>query len=1428
MGYSFFLRSSTAWLVFLLAVLQLPLLEGLTVKICIPYPNGNSRRFRDRCTASVSLANTADLEFTCVAGGSVDKCVSQIADGEAHLTTLDGGDVIRANRNRGLQPLIVESTRDGVQGGSYYAVAVVNEDFCTDNTTTLADLRGSRSCHTGYRKSAGWRIPVGTLLDEVDSFRVDTELDKIEDDAELVAAFFSEVCAPRVSENGPNNTDDGAGASWNPLCTACKGDCSSNDQYYDYSGAFRCLMEGEGDVAFVKHSTVLDYAADGNADEVFRAWANKTQDEFRLLCRDGGCREVTAYRDCHLSIAPSHAMVTSQELGYEGVNETLGLQIQSAILQFADDEEFLNGTIGLTANFLWSSGTERLDAVTRGMETYLPSKAIDTYNEFDGLVGNRSRDDDTVTAIYCAYTEAEMNFCLQMLELESVLDSDIEWGCIQLETIEDCLQAIEDGTANWRTVSGSDAYIGFARYGLTSILAENGTLGNGYDYYSVAVVRSEFCEDDTTLADLKNTRSCHTGYRRNAGWDIPVGSMVSQGIMNVVAINPAVANDAETVANFFSESCAPYREGITPLNLGNLIYDPICSICRETCNSSSPYAGYEGAFTCLIEEAGDVAFVKHTTVFDYGDEDSLSDLRLVCPRTPGCASVEDFEDCNLGLVPTRSVVVSDSNTNKETLQREILQLTQTDAFIEFVFNEDSNPDNYIFNADNSLIELENGTESFLGGALAIFQALEDLDLELEPTVKVCIPYPASRSDIASCNSLFASTGIPGLVFECIAGETSDSCMQQLYKGEAHLTTLDGGDIFQGHRLHGLVPLIAEVGEGGLEGSYYSVAVVNEDFCNEDITLADLEGRNSCHTGYRKMAGWRIPVGTLISEVDAFQARRRNSSVEDDAELVANFFDNVCAPRVSGNGPVNTDDGKGALLEELCNGCKGNCLTNDQFYDYSGAFRCLMEGYGDVAFVKHTTVSDYASDGNVDFVERAWANKTASEFRLLCRDGGCASIEDYENCHLALVPSHALVGSAALGSDGELAEVGEAIKEGIVNAVENPDFFDNTRGLIQSFPFSSSTESLVPIEGGYEGYITDEAETALEAFTDLIDNDRTRVADNSAVFCAVTDQQMEACEANAEAIYSALESSLDWGCIQMKTTDDCLKALDEGEAHFAAGNVGEIYRGSQSYDLKPIAAEAIGPTKETAVYSVVLVKSEDCDNERLYLSDYAGATACFTELNSDSGWIVPISTMANQGILGIVPKTTQSSNVVQSILRYFSSVCIPHNLTSESASDDLCSACPDDCSLTGDYTGVEGALECMQDQENAVAITDSTVFIDSSMEGVNLICPYRTGCSETSQFLNCNFGETPTDAIVVSQNADSTFVSLLRSILIEASSMRNYTSILGTTRDSGELVSLGGTISSFLEDFRDATETMSKIETRPRSFSREGIKINQDN
>jgi len=53
------------------------------------------------------------------------------------------------------------------------------------------------------------------------------------------------------------------------MCGLVQAGCGSDSIYGDYSGALRCMMEDAGDVAFVKQSTPLDYASDGNKAETW-------------------------------------------------------------------------------------------------------------------------------------------------------------------------------------------------------------------------------------------------------------------------------------------------------------------------------------------------------------------------------------------------------------------------------------------------------------------------------------------------------------------------------------------------------------------------------------------------------------------------------------------------------------------------------------------------------------------------------------------------------------------------------------------------------------------------------------------------------------------------------------------------------------------------------------------------------------------------------------------------------------------------------------------------------------------------------------------------------------------------------------------------------------------------------------------------------
>lgn len=70
-------------------------------------------------------------------------------------------------------------------------------------------------------------------------------------------------------------------------------------------------------------------------------------------------------------------------------------------------------------------------------------------------------------------------------------------------------------------------------------------------------------------------------------------------------------------------------------------------------------------------------------------------------------------------------------------------------------------------------------------------------------------------------------------------------------------------------------------------------------------------------------------------------------------------------------------------------------------------RCLVEGAGDVAFVRHTTILENTAGRNPQFWSR---NIIPSDFELLCPDGSRAQFNEYKTCNLARIPSNAIVTS----------------------------------------------------------------------------------------------------------------------------------------------------------------------------------------------------------------------------------------------------------------------------------------------------------------------------------------------------------------------------------------------------------------------------------
>ncbi|KAL2804358.1 serotransferrin isoform 3 [Daubentonia madagascariensis] len=506
----------------------------------------------------------------------------------------------------------------------------------------MNELRGKKSCHTGLGRSAGWNIPIGLLYCDLPEPRVPLE--------RAVANFFSGSCVPCAD-----------GESFPQLCQLCPGcGCSSLEQYYSYSGAFKCLKDGVGEVAFVKHATI------------FENLANKAdRDQYELLCLDNTRKPVDEYKDCHLAKVPSHAVVARSVDGKEDLIWELLNQAQE---HFGKDKskDFQLFSSPHGKDLLFKDSAQGFLKVPPRMDSrlYLGYEYVTAVRNLrEGTCPETSKN-ECKTVKWCALSHHERLKCD-----EWSVNSGGKIECESAESTEDCIAKIMNGEADAMSLDGGYVYIA-GKCGLTPVLAENYNNYNSNDcvgtpekgYLAVAVVKKSAV--GLTWNTLKGKKSCHTGVDRTAGWNIPMGLLYSE-------LNHCRFDE------FFSQGCAP--GSLKNSSLCELCMGPNPNLCKP--NSKEGYYGYTGAFRCLVEK-GDVAFVKDQTVLQNtngNNADSWAkglkqeDFELLCLDGTR-KNVSEAESCHLARGPNHAVV---SRKDKKDCVRQVL-LDQQDEFGSYV------------------------------------------------------------------------------------------------------------------------------------------------------------------------------------------------------------------------------------------------------------------------------------------------------------------------------------------------------------------------------------------------------------------------------------------------------------------------------------------------------------------------------------------------------------------------------------------------------------------------------------------------------------------------------------------------------------------------------------------------------------------------
>uniref|UniRef100_A0A668A0C6 Serotransferrin n=1 Tax=Myripristis murdjan TaxID=586833 RepID=A0A668A0C6_9TELE len=568
-----------------------------------------------KCT---DLAAAAPV-FSCVKRSNSLDCMQAIRAGEADAVTLDGGDVYIAGLNNyGLQPIIAEDYGPS-SDTCVYAVAVVKKD----SGFNINELQGKKSCHTGLGHSVGWNIPIGTLLAMGLIQWTGIEDKPLE---EAVSEFFSASCAPGATRGSK-------------LCELCSGDCSKShgEPYYGNAGAYQCLAGCNGDVAFVSHLTVPE----------------SEKANYELLCKDGTRKPIDEYQNCHLARVPAHAVVSRRD-------KDLADLIYASISTVSNFNLFSSEAYTPAKNLMFSDSTVNLTRLPSSIDSllYLGAEYLSVIRSMRRRKGTHAHTPDEIS--FCAVGHAETVKC-DVWSLNSFEEDVQKIGCQVATTVEDCMKKILYKEADAVVMDAGHLYTA-GKCGLIPAMVEQynedlcSTSGSASSYYAVAVVKKS---SGVAWDTLRGKRSCHTGIGRTAGWNIPMGQIYKD------------TNDCD-FTNFFVHGCAPGADPGSPfcsqcVGSGKGVHDE--AKCKA--NADEKYYGFSGAFRCLVEDAGDVAFVKHTTVSEIIDGASpewarhwkSTDFELICPGKPH-APVTDYVSCHLAVVPAHAVVTRPESRDK--------------------------------------------------------------------------------------------------------------------------------------------------------------------------------------------------------------------------------------------------------------------------------------------------------------------------------------------------------------------------------------------------------------------------------------------------------------------------------------------------------------------------------------------------------------------------------------------------------------------------------------------------------------------------------------------------------------------------------------------------------------------------------------------
>ena len=537
------------------------------------------------------LSEELNYDVSIFSVDSEGAMIEALRFGNADIALMDAGAAWVGWQQYDLGVLAADLNIDGrtyynanawVKSDSDIADAYLDEDPYSD---PFALLSGKTSCHTGWLKSVGMLLPMGFLIGHGYA-NVIGDPNDVETIRNTIHGFFD------LNSSIPD----------------------TGTPYYGYSGALKCLSDGEGDVAFLEENSV----------EIL--CNNENQSDNEEWCLD--IEEYIALPAFGQS--PSNPVVYNPEI----MDPILVDKITEVLVGMGSDSSanIILQNILNTPGFIATNTSVHLGSYS-SLISNIPG--ISAY--YDDKYALNASVSSTIDKIRIAYDMSELsadnNKNPQILGdfLSGKLGVDVEIYFVNSQI--EVLHALSLGEADIALADSEIAWVGWKQFDLAVMAAvemqDSKTYSNTLAWVNsnTSIASAQLDGDISTnpFELLEGKISCHSGLLNAESMLLPMGYLIENNYIELTGTNDTVSI-REIINSFFNENSS-----IPEIN--------------------GTYFGDIGALQCLSDGFGDIAFLEESIVNFYcNNEISLDNMDW-------CLEIEEYVPLSpLAPIPSDSII----------------------------------------------------------------------------------------------------------------------------------------------------------------------------------------------------------------------------------------------------------------------------------------------------------------------------------------------------------------------------------------------------------------------------------------------------------------------------------------------------------------------------------------------------------------------------------------------------------------------------------------------------------------------------------------------------------------------------------------------------------------------------------------------------